>query len=81
MKLKYDSKRLSEEVKAKRTIFDKIGLREAAREIGISAATLSRIENGKTPDVETMGMICFWLEIPMDNFITAAKKSRRNIIK
>lgn len=39
------------------------GLREASKEIGISSATLSRIENGKLPDLETFSMICNWLEI------------------
>lgn len=37
------------------------GIREAAREIGVSPATLSRIENGKIPDLETFGKICEWL--------------------
>jgi transcriptional regulator with XRE-family HTH domain len=39
------------------------GIREAAGEIGISAATLSRVERGYLPDVETFGKICRWLEI------------------
>lgn len=37
------------------------GIREIAKEIGISPATLSRIENGKIPDLETFGKICSWL--------------------
>lgn len=36
------------------------GIREAAKEIGISPATLSRVENGKIPDLETFGLICAW---------------------
>ena len=36
------------------------GIREAAKEIGISAATLSRVENGKVPDLDTFGRICAW---------------------
>ena len=48
-------------VKARR---GKKGLREAAREIGeISASTLSRIEQGKTPDIDTYLKICDWLGI------------------
>lgn len=39
------------------------GLREVAREIGTSPATLSRIEAGKLPDLTTFGKICRWLEI------------------
>lgn len=37
------------------------GIREVAIEVGVSAATLSRVENGKIPDLETFGKICLWL--------------------
>ncbi|MGJ7536987.1 MULTISPECIES: helix-turn-helix domain-containing protein [unclassified Variovorax] len=37
------------------------GIREAAKEAGVSPATLSRVENGKVPDLETFGKICQWL--------------------
>lgn len=38
-------------------------LREVATEIGISAATLMRIENGRTPDIGTFAKVCKWLKI------------------
>jgi transcriptional regulator with XRE-family HTH domain len=50
---------LGEAVKAKR---GSEGIRAAASEIGISPATLSRIENGHLPDLETFRRICTWLE-------------------
>jgi transcriptional regulator with XRE-family HTH domain len=37
------------------------GIRETASEVGVSAATLSRVENGGIPDLETFGKICRWL--------------------
>lgn len=37
------------------------GVREAAKEVGVSPATLSRVENGNVPDLETFGKICKWL--------------------
>ena len=33
-------------------------LRDAARTIGISPATLMRVEAGRVPDVETYGKLC-----------------------
>lgn len=39
------------------------GIREVAGEMGISPATLSRVENGKLPDLETFSKICKWLRI------------------
>ena len=39
------------------------GVRETARLIGISHGTLSRLERGYLPDLETFGKICKWLNI------------------
>lgn len=45
------------------------GVREIAREIGISPATLSRVERGHLPDLETFKKICKWLGVdPGDVF-------------
>lgn len=41
----------------------KRGIREVAVEIGISAATLSRVETGKQPDLDTFAKICKWLGV------------------
>src|SRR5438128_2507955 len=46
------------------------GLREIAEEIGgVSASTLSRVEQGKIPDLDTFVRICRWLDVSMDTFI------------
>jgi transcriptional regulator with XRE-family HTH domain len=37
------------------------GVRAAAREAGVSPATLSRIENGHIPDLETFERLCGWI--------------------
>ena len=44
-------------------------LREVATEIGISAATLLRVEGGKIPDVATFGKICKWLGVDPGSFL------------
>lgn len=52
------------------------GLREVAKEIGgVSASTLSRVEQGKLPDLEIFFKICKWLEINPDMFMSNSKKS------
>ena|SRR2546425_6401724 len=48
-------------------------LREAAREIGISAATLMRVESGRIPDVDTFGKICTWLKVDPKPFLGMAE--------
>jgi transcriptional regulator with XRE-family HTH domain len=53
----------------------KKGLRETALQIGnISSATLSRIEQGNLPDVETFIKICKWLGVTTDTFVTGKPK-------
>jgi transcriptional regulator with XRE-family HTH domain len=41
----------------------KQGVRVTAKQIGISPATLSRVENGHLPDLENFKKICQWLKI------------------
>ncbi len=48
-------------------------LRSVAGEIKeVSASTLSRIENGKMPDMETFLLVCDWLEASPDDFFLDA---------
>jgi len=41
----------------------KLGIRVTAAKIGLSAATLSRVENGHLPDLENFQKICRWLKV------------------
>jgi len=53
------------------------GLRDTAVEIGgVSPATISRIEQGKIPDVDTFIKICKWLETSTDTFIINNKSNK-----
>ena len=62
-----DTKVLAERLKGKR---GKRGLREISEEMnGIGISTLSRIENGKVPDVETFFTICNWLQASPGEFM------------
>jgi transcriptional regulator with XRE-family HTH domain len=53
------------------------GIREAATEIGISHATLSRVERGHLPDLENYRKICVWIGIEMSSVVgpASAKES------
>lgn len=52
-----------------------MGVRQAAKEIGVSAATLSRVENGYLPDLQNFRLICEWLGIE-PNRILGFRRSR-----
>ncbi len=57
---------------------EQMGVREAAKQIGISAATLSRVENGHLPDLENFRLICQWLGIDPNQILgfPSSKDSR-----
>lgn len=46
-----------------------MGLRQAAQAIrDVSPSTLSRVENGKLPDMDTFLRLCDWLEVKPSRF-------------
>lgn len=62
-----DTLKLADMLKSKR---GNKGLRTIAAEIGsVSAPTLSRIEQGKVPDIDTFVNICKWLNVSTNFFI------------
>ncbi len=67
MKSTLNNELLSSMIKSKRQTK---GLRDTAKEIGIGLATLSRVEQGNLPDVETFIKLCNWLSVSTDIFIT-----------
>lgn len=72
MDSKLNTDLLASAIKTKR---GKKGLRDTAAEIGgVSPATLSRIELGNLPDVETFIKICNWLGVSTDTFIAGTPK-------
>jgi transcriptional regulator with XRE-family HTH domain len=54
------------------------GLREVAAEIGVSASTLSRVENSETPDMETFLILCTWVGWPTSAFF-ASRQGRDTV--
>lgn len=68
MKSTLNTDLLASMIKSKR---GKKGLRETANEIGnVSSATLSRVEQGNLPDVETFINLSNWLGVSTDVFVT-----------
>lgn len=53
------------------------GIRAAAAEVGVSPATLSRVENGQMPDLETFSKICTWLKIDPGEFLGTKREEHR----
>ncbi len=67
MKNALDIAKLSAMVRTKRGYS---GLRSVSAELenAVSPSTLSRVENGKLPDMETFLRLCDWLEVPPAEF-------------
>ena len=62
-----------------------LGLRKVAKDAGVSASTLSRVEQGKVPDLDSFIRICNWLEVSTDYFTKnknkgSEKEATRTII-
>lgn len=76
MKSTLNTELLSSAIKSKR---GKKGLRDTALEIDISSATLSRVELGNLPDVETFIKICKWLGVSTDTFVTGKKSIKTEL--
>lgn len=70
----FNAERLANMVRSKRGTR---GLRETAKEIGnVSPSTISRVENGKTPDMETFLALCHWLEVPPAELMKNAEEEK-----
>lgn len=54
------------------------GLREVAKVIGISVSTLSRVENGNLPDIDSYMKLCKWLEVSVDFFTYGPQKGNES---
>jgi len=49
-----------------------LSLRDVADQTGVSASTLSRIENGTgKPDAENIARLTAWLDVPLDRIMAA----------
>lgn len=71
-----DIDRLSKMVKEKR---GKNNLRDTVNEIGdVSISTLSRIEQGKIPDLSTFLKICVWLNVDPSEFAPDFQRNEEN---
>jgi transcriptional regulator with XRE-family HTH domain len=53
-----------------------MGVRAAAGEIGISPATLSRMENGRVPDLDTLKKVCAWLGVDPATYLGTSAEPR-----
>lgn len=70
MKLLFDGNSFSKMIRQKRLIEENIDLRTLAKKINVSAATISRCENGFMPEVKSFARLCHYINKPMNDFIT-----------
>jgi len=67
----FDAQKFAAHVRTKRGAQS---LRSIVGEIeGVSLSTLSRLENGKIPDMETFLHICDWLDASPDDFMRSGQ--------
>lgn len=64
----FKSREFSEDIRVKRAKFN-TGVREVGKMIGVSATTVSRLENENIPDLITYFKVCKWLGKPVEGYI------------
>lgn len=78
MRQRFKNDLFAKHMREKRVIDTKndisISLRSASKQNGIKFMTLSRIENGNKPDLETFATACKWMGKPMNIYF----KSKTN---
>lgn len=52
----------------------RIDVRSAAQETGLSAATISRVARGSPPDVQSLATLLAWLQLPFEVFVSETDK-------
>lgn len=60
----------------KRVIENNLSMGKAAKQIGISRATYSRLEGGKLPGVKTLAKCIAWLNVPDVKYFQKVRKTR-----
>jgi transcriptional regulator with XRE-family HTH domain len=60
---------------AQRRAEQKLSLRDVSEQSRIPTATLSRIEQGRTPDLATFRRLVMWLGIPPEDFFNPTERS------
>jgi transcriptional regulator with XRE-family HTH domain len=68
----FDLKKFADTFNKHRTN-ERYSLRQIAKILGSTAATLSRIENYRKADIDTVSTICEWMNIPITRFIKSKK--------
>ena len=56
-----------------------VSIREAGRQIGVSATTVSRVLNGESVDMETLILICRWLKVSPSDILDAELDDDRGL--
>lgn len=71
-----DTHEFQKDLITKRVIENNLSMGKAAKQIGISRATYSRLEGGKLPGVETLSKCIVWLNVSNVKYFQKVRKTR-----
>ncbi|NDD65570.1 MAG: XRE family transcriptional regulator, partial [Acidobacteria bacterium] len=75
-----DVSELGQHLRRKREV-ERLSLRNVARLTEVSAATLSRIENGTgVPDTQTLSRVARWLNVPLERVVNVHSQSGEPVV-
>src|SRR2546423_8710700 len=55
----------------------KLAWRQVAAAAGVSASTLTRMAQGKRPDVDSLAALCSWSGLRADDYVRSESKERK----
>jgi predicted transcriptional regulator len=68
--MRFDNEKFKKDVMTHRRVTLDISMDQAAKQIGVSKATISRAEAAKDPDINTFGLIVAWLGKQPNDYFT-----------
>lgn len=66
--MKFNCEVFGQHIQRKRT-YGRLSLQDLSKQTGISKATISRVENGNKPDIDTAIILAHWYGVGIEFFI------------
>jgi len=73
--MKFNSKSFGKHINKRRNYYNQ-SMDELSKELGISKATISRVERGNKPDIDTAIILSHWYGVGIEFFIEQELKTK-----
>ena len=78
--IKFNFDLLRKDIITKRSIDNRFTMREVSEQSGVLKSTLCRVENGKSFSIETLCLLCVWLDEEPSRYFEVTERCQDVII-